>query len=107
MKILQKKWQKEEIKFLLDNKNIKTYKEMAYIFNVSINSISKTIDRYTPRCKPSKNSLLEKIELFNEYNKKNPIIFHKKYCVFTIDNEIYSLISIMIIINKFFNKKNM
>jgi hypothetical protein len=102
MKFLEKKkWNKDEIKFLLENKNIKTHKEMAHIFKVSINSISKTIYRYTPKYKIPNNSLLKKIEIFNEKNKFNPIIFHKKHCIFTINNEIYSLISIILIINKF------
>lgn len=103
-------WTKKEIILIMNYRkaNIK-YKIIAEIFNVTVNSIYKTLNRYSFFKKTINKNPFSFLEAVNWFNKTFPykIIYNKLDFNFILNNEIYSKISILIILNKFLLKNNL
>jgi hypothetical protein len=109
MKKQQKKWSKKEIIsiFNLRNKKI-TYKTIAFIFKVSINSIYKTIQRYKAFSNiKNSHSFFTSIQWFNKKFPNSQIRRNTLDFNFVINKEVYSKTSILLIINKHLLANNM
>ena len=103
-----KKWSKKEILLIMNYRKAKIkYKIIADIFNVTINSIYKTIQRYKVDHKTvNTHSFLNTIEWFNK-KFTNKIVYNKLNFNFILNKEVYSKVSILIILNKLLLKNNM
>lgn len=104
-KIFQKKvWSKEDIEKLLNMKKKKvSLKQIAIEFNVSINAISKTLNRYLVKQntfkKITQNSFFDVIQWFNKLYPNFKI--YQRNGQFLLGDQYHSLVSIIIILNKF------
>lgn len=106
-----KKWTKREIILIINYRKAKIkYKIIADIFNVTINSIYKTLKRYyiiNEKIHTDSNSFLSAIKWFNNKFPNNKIIYNKLDFNFILNKELYSKISILLILNKLLFKYNL